>query len=111
MPEKTDSAIVFAPVGHLVPPALEMLRKGGTLSLAGIHMTDIPPLQYEKHLFHERDIHSVTANTREDGEELLREAAAAGVQAEVTTYPLEQANRALQDVKEGRISGTAVLTN
>jgi alcohol dehydrogenase, propanol-preferring len=111
MPEKTDSAIVFAPVGHLVPPALEMLRKGGTLSLAGIHMTDIPPLQYEKHLFHERDIHSVTANTREDGEELLREAAAAGVQAEVTTYPLEEANRALQDVKEGRISGTAVLTN
>lgn len=110
MPEKVDSAIIFAPVGRLVPPALEMLRKGGTLSLAGIYMSEIPAMNYERHLFHERDIHSVTANTRADGEAFLREAAEVPVSAEITTYPLRNANQALQDLKAGRLSGTAVLT-
>ena len=67
MPVKTDSAIIFAPVGWLVPKALQSLRKGGTLALAGIYMTDMPAMNYEQCVFYERDIHSVTANTREDG--------------------------------------------
>jgi len=75
MPVRVDSAIIFAPAGELVPPALESLRKGGTLALAGIYMTDVPGLEYEKHLFYERNVHSVTANTRQDGRELLEEAA------------------------------------
>lgn len=109
MPVSVDSAIIFAPAGELVPPALETLRKGGALALAGIYMTDVPPLDYEKHLFYERDVHSVTANTREDGRELLAEAAAAGVRPHVTRYPLSDANRALQDLKADRINGTGVL--
>ena len=74
MPADVDSAILFAPVGDLVPPALSRLRKGGTLSIAGIYLTDIPTLSYEKHLFQERQVRSVTANTREDGRDLLAEA-------------------------------------
>ena len=109
MPEKPDSAILFAPAGHLVPPALEMLRKGGTLALAGIHMSDIPALNYEKHLFYERDVHSVTANTREDGMNLLAEAAEIPLRPHVTAYPLAEANRALQDLKQDRIDGSGVL--
>ena len=76
MPIKVDSAIVFAPAGELVPPALEKLEKGGTLALAGIYMTPIPAMDYERYVFYERDIHSVTSNTRQDGRELLAEAAA-----------------------------------
>ncbi len=109
LPEKADSAILFAPVGRLVPPALEGLKKGGTLSLAGIYMTDIPPLNYEKHVFHERDIRSVTANTREDGRELLAAAARIPIRPRTTTYPLRDANRALQDLKHDRINGTGVI--
>lgn len=109
LPAKVDSAIIFAPVGHLVPPALEKLRKGGTLALAGIYMTEIPTLDYEKHVFYERDIHSVTANTRADGRELLAEAARIPIRPHVTTYPLAEANRALQDLKADRINGTGVL--
>ena len=109
MPVQVDSAILFAPVGHLVPPALEALKKGGTLALAGIYMTDVPALQYERHLFYERDIHSVTANTREDGRELLAEAAEVPVRPHVTKYALADANRALQDLKADRINGTGVL--
>jgi propanol-preferring alcohol dehydrogenase len=109
MPGKANSAIIFAPVGRLVPPALEMLEKGGTLSLAGIYMTDIPAMEYEKYVFYERDIHSVTANTREDGRELLAEAGEIPIRPHVTTYPLAEANRALQDLKADRISGTGVL--
>lgn len=75
MPVDVDSAIIFAPAGELVPPALARLRKGGTLALAGIHMSDIPPLNYETHLFYAKTLRSVTANTRADGEGLLREAA------------------------------------
>ena len=109
MPEKADSAIIFAPAGSLVPPALKALRKGGTLALAGIHMTDIPALNYEDHLFYERDIHSVTANTRDDGRNLLLEAAAIPVRPHTTTYPLPHANQALQDLKSDHIKGSGVL--
>lgn len=109
MPEKADSAIIFAPVGHLVPPALEALQKGGTLALAGIYMTDIPEMNYEKHVFYERDIHSVTANTREDGRGLLAEAAEIPIRPHTTTYPLHEANRALQDLKADRVNGSGVL--
>ncbi len=109
MPEPADSAISFAPVGHLVPAALAALRKGGTLALAGIYMTDIPTLNYEKHIFYERDLHSVTSNTRADGRELLAEAAEIPIRPRVTTYPLADANRALRDLKADRIDGTGVL--
>lgn len=109
MPRKPDSAIIFAPAGHLVPVALEHLRYGGTLALAGIYMSDIPVMNYERHVFHERDIHSVTANTREDGRRLLEEAAEIPIHPHVTTYPLQDANRALQDLKADRINGSGVL--
>lgn len=109
MPVKVDSAILFAPAGEIVPRALAALRKGGTLALAGIYMTDIPPLNYERYVFYERDIHSVTANTREDGRGLLSEAAAIPIRPHTTTYPLAEANRALQDLKDDRLNGTGVL--
>ncbi|MGA2259106.1 MAG: zinc-dependent alcohol dehydrogenase family protein [Thermoguttaceae bacterium] len=109
LPIKVDSAIVFAPVGELVPPALEKLDKGGTLALAGIYMTPIPAMDYERYVFYERDIHSVTSNTRQDGCELLAEAAQIPVRPHTTVYPLAEANRALQDLKADRIQGTGVL--
>lgn len=109
MPEKTDSGIVFAPVGHLVPGALKALRKGGTLALAGIYMTPVPTMDYEECLFYERDLHSVTANTRDDGCELLREAAEIPIRPNIAAYSLKDANRALQDLKADRINGTGVL--
>lgn len=109
MPYKADSAIIFAPAGSLVPRALEALRKGGTLALAGIHMSDFPAMNYERHLFYERDIHPVTANTREDGRELLAEAAQIPIRPRVSTYALQDANRALQDLKADRIKGSGVL--
>jgi propanol-preferring alcohol dehydrogenase len=109
MPVKVDSAIIFAPAGELVPRALAALRKGGTLALAGIYMTRIPVMDYEQHLFYERDIHSVTANTRLDGRELLAEAAEIPIRPHTTAYPLAEANRALQDLKGDRINGTGVL--
>ncbi len=109
MPVKADSAIMFAPAGELVPPALEKLEKGGTLSLAGIYMTPIPEMDYMRHVFYERDIHSVTCNTRQDGRELLAEAAAIPIRPHTTVYPLADANQALQDLKHDRINGTGVL--
>ncbi len=109
MPVKAHSAIMFAPAGELVPPALEKLEKGGTLSLAGIYMTPIPEMDYIRHVFYERDIHSVTCNTRQDGRELLAEAAAIPIRPHTTVYPLAEANRALQDLKHDRINGTGVL--
>jgi alcohol dehydrogenase, propanol-preferring len=109
LPVKVDSAIMFAPTGELVLPALESLKKGGTLSLAGIYMTPIPQMDYQRYVFYERDIHSVTCNTREDGRELLAEAAAIPIRPHTTIYPLADANRALQDLKNDRISGTGVL--
>jgi propanol-preferring alcohol dehydrogenase len=109
MPEPVESAIVFAPVGELVPVALKQLKRGGTLSLAGIHMSDIPAMNYHDTLFYERDVHSVTANTRQDGQDFLAEAARAGVSAQTTTYPLHAANEGLQDIKHDRLTGTGVL--
>jgi len=109
MPVKVDSAILFAPVGELVPAALAKLDKGGTLALAGIHMTPVPQMDYTASLFYERDLRSVTANTRQDGRELLELAAAIPIRPHVTTYRLDQANQALADLKADRISGTAVL--
>lgn len=108
-PEPLDSAILFAPVGHLVPVALEALDRGGTLSIAGIHLSDIPPLGYQRHLFQEREVRSVTANTREDGRRFLAEAAEAGVTVHVQPYDLDDADRALQDLWEDRVTGAAVL--
>ena len=98
-----------APAGELVLPALEALDRGGTLVLAGIHMSPVPTLDYEKHLYHERKLRSVMANTRKDGEEFLELAASIPVRTTVVTYPLSQANRALQDLKAGKIEGAAVL--
>ena len=109
MPVKADSAIIFAPAGRLVPPALEKLQKGGTLSLAGIYMTPIPRMDYGRYVFGERDIRSVTANTRRDGRELLAEAATIPIRPHTTTYDLADANRALQELKADKINGTGVL--
>ena len=109
LPVKADSAILFAPAGELVPPALEKLEKGGTLALAGIYMTPIPAMDYQRYVFYERDIHSVTSNTREDGRELLAEAAKIPIRPRTTVYRLAEANRALEDLKADRITGTGVL--
>jgi len=108
-PELLDSAILFAPVGNLVLPALEALEMGGTLAVAGIYLSDIPTLNYERHLFHERNLRSVTANTRHDGEELLKIAAEIPLKPHVTSFPLTDANRALLMLKRDGIQGTGVL--
>lgn len=108
-PTSLDSAIVFAPAGELVPFALEALSAGGTLVMAGIHVSEIPALDYERHLFHEKEITSVTANTRADGEEFLRLAAALSLEPVVTGYPLDAADRALDDLRRGSVTGVAVL--
>jgi propanol-preferring alcohol dehydrogenase len=108
-PEPLDAAIMFAPVGELVLPALAALDRGGTLSIAGIHLSDIPPLNYEKHLFQERQLRSVTSNTRADAREFLAFAAEHKLAVTVHPYPLEAADRALQDLKAGRFDGAAVL--
>jgi propanol-preferring alcohol dehydrogenase len=108
-PHPLDGAILFAPVGELVLPALEMLDRGGTLAIAGIHLSDVPSLDYQRHLFQERTLQSVTANTREDGRELLELAAAIPIESRTSAYPLEAANEALIDLKQDRVRGTAVL--
>lgn len=108
-PEKLDSAVLFAPAGDLVLPALEALDQGGTLALAGIYLSDIPSLNYERHLFHEKNLRSVTANTRTDGEELLRIAAEIPLRPHTTPFPLSDANRALQALKHDGIQGSGVL--
>ena len=109
LPAKMDSAVLFAPAGHLVPPIMSALERGGTLSIAGIHLSDIPPLQYQEHLFYDKQIRSVAANTREDGRAMLAEAVRAGLKPQVTTYRLADANKALQDMKHSRVRGTGVL--
>ena len=108
-PEPLDSAVLFAPVGELVLPALEALDRGGTLAVAGIHLTDIPAMNYERHLFYEKNLTSVTANTRKDGEELLRLAAEVPLKPQTTRFALADANRALQLLKHDGISGSGVL--
>jgi propanol-preferring alcohol dehydrogenase len=109
-PEPLDSAVLFAPVGTLVPPALEALDRGGTLAIAGIYLTDLPPLNYQRHLFYEKDLRSVTANTRADGDELLRLASEIPLRPQTTSFPLPDANLALQRLKHDAIVGSGVLT-
>jgi propanol-preferring alcohol dehydrogenase len=108
-PELLDAAIVFAPVGELVPVALDALDRGGTLAIAGIHLTAVPPLDYRRHLFQERQVRSITANTRADGAELLERAVAAGVRTTVTPYPFDQVDVALTDLADDRVTGAAVI--
>ncbi|MCZ6598276.1 MAG: zinc-dependent alcohol dehydrogenase family protein [Planctomycetota bacterium] len=108
-PEELHAGILFAPAGELVPPALRALRRGGTLACAGIHMSPIPPIDYDADLFGERTLRSVTANTRADGVELLSEAARIPIRPQTTLFPLEEANEALIRLKEGAINGAAVL--
>jgi propanol-preferring alcohol dehydrogenase len=109
-PVPLHGSIIFAPAGELVVPALRALERGGTLALAGIHMSTIPPIDYDRDLFGERTISSVTANTRQDGLDLLREAAAIPIRPRTQRFPLAQANRALQSLKSGAINGAGVLT-
>jgi propanol-preferring alcohol dehydrogenase len=110
-PEPLDSAILFAPAGELVPIALRALAPGGTLAVAGIWLSDVPSLNYERELFQERQLRSVTANTRADGAEFLRLAAQFGIRATTTSSPMAHADRALADLAHGRFSGAAVLHN
>jgi propanol-preferring alcohol dehydrogenase len=106
-PEPLDAAILFAPAGDLVPPALAALDRGGTLAVAGIYLTDIPPLKYERHLFQERQLRSVTSNTREDAREFLTFAGVHRLSVTTHEYPLNAADRALADLKAGRFDGAA----
>lgn len=108
-PEPLDSAILFAPVGDLVPVCLEALDRGGTLAIAGIHLTDVPRLDYQRHLFQERQVRSVTANTRADGRGFLEFAARHPLHVETVAYPFEEADRALADLAADRVNGVAVL--
>ena len=109
MPAKTHGTILFAPAGELVPVALQNLERGGTLALAGIYMSPVPPLDYARDLFYERTVRSVTANTRADGEELLAEAGRIPIRPATTTFALEDANRALALLKRGAFAGAGVL--
>ncbi|MCP2244900.1 zinc-binding alcohol dehydrogenase family protein [Lentzea aerocolonigenes] len=108
-PVLLDSAVLFAPVGTLVPPALEALDRGGTLAIAGIHLTDVPALSHSRHLFQERQIRSVTANTRADAAEFLSFCGSHRLEVAVQPYPLSAANLALSDLRAGRVTGAAVL--
>jgi len=108
-PEKLDSAIIFAPVGPLVPAALRALKKGGTVVCAGIHMSDIPSFPYNI-LWEERKIEAVANLTRTDGEEFLKTAPEVPIHTTVTTYPLHQTNKALEDLRAGNFSGSAVIS-
>lgn len=109
-PEPLDAAIIFAPAGELVPVALSALDRGGTLVIAGIHLTDVPTMDYQRHLFGERTLTSTTANTRADGREFLDFAARHRLSVQAVPYPFEQADRALADLAAGRVTGAAVLT-
>ncbi|HET9871301.1 MAG TPA: zinc-dependent alcohol dehydrogenase family protein [Propionibacteriaceae bacterium] len=108
-PEKLDAAIVFAPAGELVPLALESTAPGGTVSLAGIYVSQIPPLDYQRHLFYERCLRSVTANTRRDGEELFRLAARLPIRVHTTNVDFVDLDRAMNDLAHGRASGSIVV--
>ncbi|WP_028478063.1 zinc-binding alcohol dehydrogenase family protein [Nocardia sp. CNY236] len=108
-PVRLDSAIMFVPVGNLVPPALAALDRGGTLAIASIHISDIPTLHYQRHLFQEREIRSVTANTRVDAREFLAFTAEHPIHLTTHRYALDAADRALTDLAYGRFTGAAVL--
>src|SRR5262249_43124764 len=107
-PEPLDAAIIFAPVGSLVPTALQAVRKGGRVVCGGIHMSDIPSFPY-RILWEERQVVSVANLTRADAREFLAVAPQAGVKTEVAPYPLASANEALADLRAGRLQGAAVL--
>jgi propanol-preferring alcohol dehydrogenase len=107
-PKKLDAAIVFAPAGEIVPAALKALKKGGALILGGIHMSPIPSFSYDL-LYQERVIRSVANNTRQDGEDFLRVAAEIPIRTHVQVFPLAEANRALNALKNDAIAGAAVL--
>ncbi|OKJ13886.1 zinc-dependent alcohol dehydrogenase family protein [Kitasatospora sp. CB01950] len=108
-PEPLDAAILFAPAGELVPVALAALDRGGTLAVAGIHLTDVPALDYRRHLFQERTLRSVTANTRADGRDFLAAAARVRPSVHLNRYPLRDAPTALADLAADRVTGVAVL--
>jgi len=110
-PERLDSAILFAPVGDLVPVAMRALDRGGVLAVAGIHLTDTPPLNYEHELFYEKELRSVTSNTRQNGRDFLALALRHHVRATTHVYPMSRAQQALQDLKAGVFDGAAVLVN
>lgn len=108
-PSKIDSSIIFAPAGEIVLDALRVTEKGGTVALAGIYMSPIPEMDYEKYLYHERTLRSVANATRQDGEELLRIAAEIPIRTTTEVFPIEEANKVLQFLKAGKINGAAVL--
>jgi alcohol dehydrogenase, propanol-preferring len=109
-PAPLDSAIIFAPVGDVVPAALAALDRGGTCAIAGIYLTDIPSLNYERHLFQERTLRSVTANTRGDAAEFLTLAERLRIKVTTTPYSFDQAGQALADLAADRVHGAAVLS-
>lgn len=109
MPTLPDASIIFAPNGDLIPPALQYLKKGGKLVLAGIYMSNTPPLEYEKHLFYEKQIISVSANTRSDGQELFQEIKNIPFQTHIEKTKLENANQLLQKLKNGTLNGSGVI--
>jgi len=108
-PTKMNSSIIFAPAGELVLDALRVLDKGGTVALAGIYMTPIPEMDYVKYLYHERTLRSVANATRQDGEELLKIAAEIPIRTTTQAFRLEDANKVLKLLKEGKINGAAIL--
>lgn len=108
-PTPLDAAILFAPAGELVPAALAALDRGGILAVAGIYLSPIPPLAYEQHLFYEKELRSVTANTRADGEAFLRIAGEIGIKTSTVPMALSEANRALAMLKHDELRGAAVL--
>ena len=108
-PAPLDAAILFAPAGDLVPPALAALDRGGILAVAGIYLTPVPPLDYERELFYERELRSVTANTRADGQEFMRIAGEIPIVTHTVAMKLDEANRALNMLKHDELRGAAVL--
>ena len=109
-PEKLHASIIFAPAGHLVPLALQALERGGTVVMAGIYSSDVPSLVYDRDLFQERTLQSVTANTRQDGLDLFHAATEIPIRTHTQAFRLEDANHALQALKAGKINGAGVLT-
>jgi propanol-preferring alcohol dehydrogenase len=108
-PSLVQHAVTFAPVGSVIPPAMEHLARGGTLSIAGIHLDEVPRMDYRKHLFQEKAIVSTTANTREDARELLEIAATGAIHTDVEEVPFDEANLALARLKEGSLAAQAAV--
>jgi len=108
-PEKLDAAIIFAPIGDLVPVAMRALDRGGILAVAGIHLSDVPVMNYENELFYERELRSVTSSTRQDGIDFLELAGRHHLEVSTVPYPMTQADQALADLAGGRVTGAAVL--